>query len=114
MTMTPYEIIVTSIATVNLVLTLSVMVGNRRKAGDQRVAELEKATAAALKRLENRLARVEAITERALTHDDLEKTNARIDELARVLHHLAGTVEQVNNSQRAILNKMMRTPNTGF
>lgn len=94
--MTSYELTITAISGLNLMLTIAVIVGNRRQIDD----------------LAERLAIVETRTERSPTHDDLSKIYDRINEDSRTLHTIAGAVGRMDDNMRMILSKIVRIPDT--
>lgn len=106
--MTQYELIIASLTGLNLVLTLTVIIGNRRKVSAERLAELERVITAALNSHDERLARVETASERSPTHDDLAKIYDRVNETSRLIHRVEGVVESMNGNLNLLLHRTMR------
>lgn len=104
--MTDYEITISALSALNLVLTITVILGNR---GDRKkLAELE----SALRRHDERLACVETAADRSPTHDDLAKIYERINDTSRLIHRVEGTVSKMDDNLRMVLDRMMRDLNT--
>lgn len=103
--MTDYELTI-ALSALNLVLTLSVIIGAR--SDRRRLRELE----AALRQHDERLARVETAAERVPTHDDLAKIYERINDTSRLINRVEGTVSKMDDNLRMVLDRMMRDLNT--
>jgi hypothetical protein len=93
-----YEIIVSTIAATNLVITLAVMVASRGKAASARVDELAM-----------RVERMDAVVAAAPRHEDLSAIYQSLNESRQQMERLSGEVTQMNANLRMVLNQLMKT-----
>ena len=122
--MSTYEIVVSTIAASNLLLTLVMLQANRGKAAAAKLDELGREIKAEIEDLESRfdrraieqalrIERIDAHATRAPKHEDLSaiygQLNATRQQVERLTGEVKGEMEQMNANLRMVLNQLMKT-----
>ena len=105
--MTLYEIIITCVASFNLVLTLTTLRSNSAKAASSRLDALERALRDQLHEHATQLARLRVTTDNGITHDHLADVYADLKGIAQQVHMLVGQQQQMNENLRLLLARMV-------
>ncbi|MCU0963558.1 MAG: hypothetical protein MUF08_00540 [Burkholderiaceae bacterium] len=106
--MSIYEILITCVAAINLVLTLHNMRANGEKANSARLHEIEVSLRAKIQEHEGQLNRLLGQTEQAITHDHLDQVYADLRSIAQQVHQLVGQQQQMNDNLRLLLARLVR------
>lgn len=106
--MTLYEILISTVAGVNLLLTLNNMRSNSCKAADERVNDLEDSLRKQLKEHEATLNRLAARAELSITHEHLSEVYGDLKGISEQVHQLVGQHEQMNQNLRLLLARLVR------
>lgn len=122
--MSTYEIVVSTIAASNLLLTLVMLQANRGKAAAAKLDELGREIKAEIEDLESRfdrraieqalrIERIDAHAARSPKHEDLGaiygQLNATRQQVERLTGEVKGEMEQMNANLRMVLNQLMKT-----
>lgn len=122
--MSTYELIIATIAAINMVSTFMVMASNRSKAAAAKVAELGDELKQELASMEAhfnqrlteqavRIERLDTQAERAPKHEDLSaiynQLNATRQQVERLTGEVSGQMEQMNANLRMVLTQLMKT-----
>lgn len=98
------------ISAANFALTWGVAfymyLANKNKATNERIAEVERGFDQRQDMLADRVSKLEGVTSKAPTHEDLGKLYDALNETSRQVSQLVGTVSSMNDNVRLILNRI--------
>jgi len=103
---TTYELAITTVAVVNLVLNLSLFQANRHKASTERVERMR----SDIDDHALRLARIDAHLQNSPSHDHLSEIYEQLNRTRDQVGRMAGELEQVNRNLQMLLNHQLKGP----
>jgi hypothetical protein len=106
--MSLYEIIITTVALLNMALTLTALRTAGHKAATARLDDLERALLGRLGDHEQSITRLLVTAEKAVTHDHLAQVYKAINDVAHQVHSIFGQQQVMNENLRLLLSELAR------
>jgi hypothetical protein len=105
--MSLYEIVITCVALVNVVITLTVLRANAAKAATAQLEAIERELRDQIQEHESQLSRLHVNSENAITHEHLSDVYADLKGIAQQVNMLVGQQMQMNENLRLLLQRMV-------